>query len=132
MKFHGTCVYVDDVAAALDFYRRAFGFQTRHYDEGMQYGELDTGDTVLAFAAHETGTELTGGAYTRPGDGLPAAVELAFLTPDVDDAYRRALKAGAMAVKEPQVMPWGWTLAYVRGVEGMLIGLASPLEDVSG
>jgi hypothetical protein len=47
--------------SSLDFYRRAFGFKTRHFDEEMQYGELDTGETALAFAAHETGTEVTQG-----------------------------------------------------------------------
>lgn len=129
MRLHGTCLYVDDVPAALDFYGRAFGFETRHFDEAMQYGELDTGDTVLAFAAHETGTELTAGEHVRPPDGRPSAVEIAFLTPDVAAAYERALEAGAASVTEPRVMPWGWTMAYVRGPDGVLIGLVSPPEE---
>lgn len=119
-------MYVDDVAAALDFYERAFGFETRHFDEEMQYGELDTGEVVLAIAAHETGTTLTEGEYERPSGGRPAGVELAFLAEDVAGAYRKAVEAGAVPVAEPRVMPWGWTIAYVRGVDGMLIGLASP------
>ena len=36
----------------LDFYKKAFGFETRFLHESEQYGELDTGETVLAFASH--------------------------------------------------------------------------------
>ena len=126
MKFHGTCLYVDDVPGALDFYRRAFGFETRHLDLEMQYGELDTGETVLAFAGHETAVELTRGGHVRPSNGRPCGVEVAFVTPDVAAAFEKALEAGATAVAGPRVMPWGWTMAYVRGVEGTLIGIGSP------
>ena len=126
LKFHGACVYVDDVAATLEFYGRAFGFRTRHYDEEMQYGELDTGDVVLAVAGHETGTRLTHGKYARPADGRPAAVELSFLAEDVALAFEKAIRAGGQPVAPPKVMPWGWTTAYLRGIDGMLICLASP------
>lgn len=126
MKFHGVCLYVDDVARTLDFYGRAFGFKTRHFDEEMQYGELDTGETILAVAAHETGTRLTQGEYVRPADGKPAAVELGFLAADVAEAFEKAVQAGGKPVEEPKVRPWGWTTAYVRGIDGMLICLASP------
>jgi predicted enzyme related to lactoylglutathione lyase len=126
MKFAGTCLYVDDVSAAMDFYRRAFGFATRHFDEALQYGELETGATLLAFASHGLGAELTAGAYARPERGQPSAVEIALVTPDLQAAFARALEAGATAVKGPAVMPWGWTMAFVRGVEGTLIGIASP------
>lgn len=126
MRFHGACVYVDDVAGTLEFYGRAFGFETRHFDEEMQYGELETGEAVLAVAGHETGTRLTQGEYARPADGKPAAVELSFLAADVADAFERAVQAGGQPVAGPKVMPWGWTTAYVRGIDGMLICLASP------
>lgn len=129
MKFHGACVYVDDVSRTLDFYGRAFGFKTRHFDEEMQYGELDTGEAVLAVAAHETGTRLTQGGYVRLADGKPAGVELSFLAADVAEAFDRAVEAGGTPVAEPKVMPWGWTMAYVRGIDGMLICLASPPSE---
>jgi len=34
-KFGGTAIYVDDVSATLDFYRRALGFETRFFDEAF-------------------------------------------------------------------------------------------------
>lgn len=55
MKFGYTIVYVPDVSASLDFHTRAFGFERKFLHESGAYGELDTGETTLAFAAHEIG-----------------------------------------------------------------------------
>jgi catechol 2,3-dioxygenase-like lactoylglutathione lyase family enzyme len=41
MKFGSTVLFVDDVPAVLEFYRRALGFETRFYDAEYQFGELD-------------------------------------------------------------------------------------------
>ena len=125
--FGGTAIYVDDVPAALDFYRRALGFETRFFDEALQYGELQTGSTTLAFASHRLGAMLMPGAYVRPESGQPSGVEVAFLTPDVPAAFARAVAAGAAPLAEPKVMPWGATVAYLRGIEGTLIGLSTPV-----
>ena len=127
IKFGGTAVYVNDVRAALDFYQRAFGFTTRFFDEALQYGELETGGSLVAFASHNTGVFLMPGQYVRPEDGRPAGVELAFITSDVPAAFARAAVAGAVPLAEPKVMPWGATVAYLRSVEGTLIGLSTPM-----
>ena len=126
MKFHGTVLYVDDVAEVMTFYRRAFGFETRHLDEQLGYGELDTGDTLLAIASHALGESLAPGGHTRPAEGHPTGVELAFRTNDVDAALARAISAGAASVSAPKEIPGGWTAAYVRSVEGTLVCLCSP------
>ena len=46
-------LYVNDVAASLAFYEKAFGLARRffHDDNGKAYGELETGATRLAFAS---------------------------------------------------------------------------------
>src|SRR6516162_2738800 len=116
-KFGGTAIYVDDVPATLDFYRRALGFKTRFFDEALQYGELDTGSTTLAFASHRLGAMLMPGAYARPKTGQPSGVEVAFLTSDVQATFLRAVAAGATPFAKPKVMPWGATVAYLRAVE---------------
>ena len=126
-KFGGTAIYVDDVPATLDFYRRALGFETRFFDEALQYGELETGSTTLAFASHQLGAMLMPGAYARPETGQPSGVEVAFLTSDVQATFLRAVAAGATSLAEPKVMPWGATVAYLRAVEGTLIGLSTPV-----
>ena len=52
-QFYGTVLYVDDVAATVDFYRRAFGLELRFSDESLGFAELATGGSTLAIA--ETG-----------------------------------------------------------------------------
>jgi uncharacterized glyoxalase superfamily protein PhnB len=123
---------VDDVPRVLGFYRRAFGFGTRFFDEGLQFAELDTGGPpgtppLLAFASHECGEVLMPGGYARPAHGGPASVEVAFYAADVPAAFAQAVGAGAVVIAEPKVMPWGQTVAYVRSVEGTLIGLCTPM-----
>lgn len=53
MKFGYAIVYVDSVADTLKFYKEAFGFETRFLHESGQYGELETGNTALAFVSQE-------------------------------------------------------------------------------
>jgi selenide,water dikinase len=55
MQLGYTIVYVPDVAASLAFFEQAFGLQRRFLHEAGDYGELDTGATTLAFAAHALG-----------------------------------------------------------------------------
>jgi hypothetical protein len=77
LTFAGAAIYVDDVQTVLDFYRRAFGFETRFFDASLEYGELDTGAICLAIASHKTGETLMPGRY-RPAVKEPGAVESHF------------------------------------------------------
>lgn len=132
LTFAGTAIYVaDNVPAVLEFYRRAFGLQTRFYDSTYDYGELETDGSILAFATHKTGEFLMPGRYPRPANNQLSAVEVAFFTADVAAAFARAIAAGASALAEPKIMPWGQTVAYVRGVEGTIVGLATPMPTAN-
>ena len=51
MKLGYTILYVPDVSQSLAFYEQAFGLAQRFLHESGAYGELETGATVLAFAA---------------------------------------------------------------------------------
>jgi predicted enzyme related to lactoylglutathione lyase len=127
LKYRGTSIFVDDVQAVLDFYRRAFGLETRFYDPDYEFGELETGGPVVAFGSHRLGARLMPGAYVRPESGQPAGVEVAFTTSDVSAAFARAVAAGAAPLAQPTVMPWGQTVAYVRSIEGTIVGLCTPM-----
>ena len=87
MKFAGTVLYVDDVPAVMDFYRRVFGLETRFYDEALQFAELETGSAPLMIASHQLGEMLMPVQYRRPEDGQPCGVEVAFMTSDVPAAF---------------------------------------------
>jgi lactoylglutathione lyase len=131
VRFGAAVIYVEDVRETLDFYRRAFGLETRFYDATLGYGELaHEGGSLLAVASHETGEFLMPGAYPRPAQGeRPSGVEIAFETTDVRGAFDRAVAAGATPVAEPRLLPWGATAAYVRSIEGTLIGFGTPVPE---
>ncbi|MFT5760348.1 MAG: lactoylglutathione lyase [Alteromonadaceae bacterium] len=129
MKFGYTIVYVKDVAKSLSFYEVAFGFKTKFLHESNDYGELETGETTLAFASYELGDSNFNGQYIKGCiDNKPFGLELAFVSKNVRAAYNKALAAGAISIKEPEQKPWGQIIAYVRTMDGELIELCSPIE----
>lgn len=130
MKFEYTIVYVDDVESTLGFYNRAFGFETRFLHETKTYGELKTGETVLAFASHELGLSNLG-EYIRADAAKPLGIEIAFITDDVASAFDQAVAAGAQLLSAPVMKPWGQMVAYVRAPEGTVIELGSPMDQES-
>lgn len=96
MKFGYTIVYVSSVADALTFYKNAFGFETRFLHESGQHGELNTGETVLAFASYAMGEINLEGHYQKIDlNTMPFGVELAFITDDVASAYWCGFHQGA-------------------------------------
>jgi catechol 2,3-dioxygenase-like lactoylglutathione lyase family enzyme len=123
-------LYVPDVAATLAFYEQAFGLARRFFndDNGKAYGELETGSTRLAFASLALIREhLQMEVISTGPDKPPVAVEIALTTPDVRAMFTRALKAGAKAVSEPAMKPWGQTVAYVRDNAGNLVEICTPM-----
>ncbi|HQU09721.1 MAG TPA: VOC family protein, partial [Opitutales bacterium] len=127
MKLGYTIIYVPDVEATLLFYENAFGLKRKFVHESNQYGELDTGATVLAFCS-EILSESNGVQWVsnRP-DALPAGIEIALVTKHVHEAYAQALANNAMSVSEPTTRPWGQEVGYVRDLNGVLVELCSPI-----
>lgn len=130
MKFGYTIIYVPDVAASLAFFERAFGFARRFLHESGGYGELETGATTLAFAAHVLGAmNLPAGYVAADASPQPLGMEVAFVCADVAAAHAAAVAAGAAEVKPPQAMPWGQVVSYLRCPDGTLVELCSPLAE---
>ena len=128
MKFGYTIVYVPSVADTLAFYEKAFGFRVRFLHESGQYGELESGTTILAFASHALGEMNFGGNFVPvSATATPPGIELAFVTEDVSSAYAKAIEAGAVPLHPPAQKPWGQVVAYVRSLEGTLVELCSPI-----
>lgn len=127
VTFGAAVLYVDDVPAVLDFYRRAFGLEPRFYDAAAGFAELGP-DGHVAVASHAAGALMMPGVYRRPERGGPDGVEVAFLTDDVPAAFDRAVAAGAATLAPPRVMPWGQTVAYVASVEGTIVGLVAHVK----
>ncbi len=132
VKFGYTITYVADVAAAIEFYRAAFGFEKRfmHEDGENAYAELDTGQTVMAFASHQVAETILADGYVKVDQSPhPIGFEMAMVTDDVESAIERAITAGASLIAPAQQKPWGQTVAYVRAPDGMLIEICTPVAS---
>jgi lactoylglutathione lyase len=128
MKFAYTIAYVPDVAASLAFFENAFGLTRRFLHESGEYGELETGETTLAFASHGLAASNFPTGHVRADDSAkPLGIEIAFVTEDVGAAHRQATAAGATELSAPVTKPWGQTVSYVRCPAGILVELCSPM-----
>jgi lactoylglutathione lyase len=128
MKLGYTILYVPSVAASLQFFGLAFGLQQKFLHESGDYGELNTGETTLAFASHQLGAMNFSEGYVRASDSKqPLGAEIALVTADVHAAHRAALAHGATELAAPAQKPWGQTVSYVRAPDGSLIELCTPV-----
>lgn len=128
MKLGYTILYVPDVAASLAFFERAFGLERKFLHESGTYGELDTGETTLSFAAHSLGDgNFPGGHVEAHASQKPLGMEIALVTSDVASAHKKAIASGARELSAPNVKPWGQTVSYVRAPDGCLIELCTPM-----
>lgn len=130
-KFASAVIYVPgDVKPVLDFYVDAFGLSIKFYDQEFNFGELETGDVTIAVASHSAGEYMIGEKYSIEVDGYPKNLELAFFSDEVEQSYKIAVENGCEELCEPKTVPWGQTVAYVRSVEGTIVGLiSSPAEE---
>ena len=128
MRFGYAIIYVTDVEASMRFFETAFGLSQRFYHESG-YGEMETGQTALAFASHTLGqSNLPGGYIPADKSAQPLGMEIALVTDDVHAAHTKAVNAGALSLKEPTEKPWGQTVSYVRCPDGTLVELCSPVS----
>lgn len=127
MKLKYTILYVKDVPKTLDFYERAFNLKRSMLHESGDYGELDTGNTKLAFTSVRLMAEL--GKDPGTPDIKAPVFEIAFETENVQEALNNALKEGATLIQDVRDEPWGQTTSYVSDENGYLIELCSPVQS---
>lgn len=131
MKLGYTIIYVADVPRSIAFYEAAFGLQRKFIHESNLYGELDTGETTLAFAGIEA-AEMNGlSVLPNTPKGPAAAWEICLVTDDVRTAFDRAVAKGCTPVNAPSDKPWGQTVSYVRDLDGCLVEIATPVGGSS-
>jgi lactoylglutathione lyase len=124
-------VWAEDVPATVGFYERAFGLRRKAFvDTGEEtgfYAELDTGEVTLAVADEKEARVLfSEGFRANDPSEPPGAFQLSFVWEDVAGTFGAAVEAGANPLQEPREMPWGQTIARVRGPNGVLVSIASP------
>lgn len=124
MKLNYVIIYVDDVVKATFFYQTAFGLKTKFVHESNMYAEMESGETVLAFA-HNDMLKMNIGVEAQKG--MKNSFEIAFSTDDVKSAFEKALQNGAKELKKPEMKPWGQTVAYVQDIFGTIVEICTPM-----
>ena len=121
LQFAMVVVYADDVAATVAFYERVTGLTTSYYDEELGFAVLGV-DQAVAIASHAAGALMLEAGYERARGARVRGTEIALWAEDVAVAFDTAVRAGAVALTPPRVMPWGQTVAYVEAPEGTILG----------
>ena len=127
MKLGYTILYVENVKKTLQFYEKAFDLKTSFIHDSGDYGELETGETKLAFASYDL-AESNGVGFSKSDiEKETSTMEIALVTDNVEKAFDLALREGADEVQKPSSKPWGQTVAYVRDINGFLVELCTPI-----
>lgn len=129
MKFAYTIIYVENVAATLAFYEKAFGFVIKFLTPEKDYGELISGETTIAFATIELGnSNFKCGFEKITNTKKPFGVELAFTTENIEQSFLKAINAGAFELEPIIEKPWGQKVGYLRDVNGFIIEICTPIK----
>ncbi len=121
---------VSDAAAAIDFYKAAFGAEERFRmpaPDGARllHAEIRIGDSPVMLASE---FPEFGSKGPKALGGSPVALHL--YVADVDAAYDRAVTAGATTTMPPADMFWGDRYGRVTDPFGHVWALASHLRDI--
>ena len=124
---------VDDAAAAIDFYVKAFGAtehgRVPHPDGRLVHAALNiNGCTVMLnddFPDYNDGKSSTPKSF----GGTPVTIHLQ--VPDVEAAFAKALDAGAVVVAPLEDQFWGDRYGVVRDPFGHQWSLGQPMREVS-
>lgn len=128
VKFNYTILYVSDVTKSIKFYEKSFGFQRKFITPENDYGELDTGQTTIAFASKGLAqSNLKNGFIESHLEQKPFATELGLVTDNVEKIVKIAKENGATILEIPIQKPWGQTVAYIRDIDGFLIEICTPM-----
>lgn len=127
-----TIFTVQDVEKTLTFFTEAFGLARRFITPEGDYGELETGQTTLAFVSNElahSNLDGAGGFDELDPTQPPIAGSVTLVTADVAAVAARAIDLGATDYVPPADKPWGQTVTYLRDHNGILIEVATPVAS---
>lgn len=124
---------VSDAKAAVEFYQRAFGAKSLGAattpDGRVMHAALDFNGSQIFL--NDDFPEFCGGAGRSPSalGGSPVTIHL--YVPDADEAFRRAVEAGAEIVMPIGDQFWGDRYGVVQDPFGQQWSLAHRVREVS-
>jgi PhnB protein len=117
-------------AQAIEFYKKAFGAEELYRmagpDGAVMHAELRIGDSVVMM-----GEEAPEMGATSPSTLGGSTSGLLLYASDCDQAFARAIKAGATSVQAPTDMFWGDRYGTLKDPFGHRWSIATHLKDVS-
>lgn len=131
--FLSPSLVVDDAAAAIDFYLKAFGAteygRVPHPDGRLVHAALDINGTMVML--NDDFPEYNNGKSSTPKalGGTPVTIHLQVT--DVEAAFHRAVEAGAEVVAPLDDQFWGDRYGIVRDPFGHHWSLGQPMRVVS-
>jgi catechol 2,3-dioxygenase-like lactoylglutathione lyase family enzyme len=121
-----TCLYVDDLARAAQFYERLFGFRRLQSDERLCAFDVGGRDVLILFlrGATREPVKLSGGLIP-PHDGS-GHLHFAFAIPSGElPAWEQRLGETGVAVESRVKWPLGGESIYFRDLDDHLVELAT-------
>jgi PhnB protein len=129
--YHSVTPYivVDDAAAALDFYKRAFGAEEvlrMPMGDRIGHAEIKIGDSFVMLA-----DEFPDMNHLGPKARGGTTVSLLLYVNDVDRSFKTAIDAGARQLRPIENQFWGDRMGSLTDPFGHQWSLATHVEDVS-
>lgn len=116
---------VSDAAAAIRFYREAFGaselVRSRHESGRVAHAELRIGDSLVL--VHDDFSDLGGPSAPVPGK---SGVTIHLYLADADAVFGRALDAGAVSLLDMAEREWGDRYGMLQDPFGHRWSVATP------
>ena len=131
-RYHTVTPYmtVRDCAAAIEFYRRAFGaektMQLDMPDGKIAHAEIRIGDSIVMMTEEN---EAWGNKSPQALGGSP--MFLMIYVPDVDASFKKAIGAGATEVQPVKDQFYGDRSGTLKDPYGFQWTLSTHIEDVS-
>lgn len=122
---------LDDAAAAIEFYKRAFGAKERLRMPGpdgkIAHAEIEIGDSPIMLSDMFEGQSLG----KTPKEAGGTTVGLFLYLEDVDEVFQQAIDAGATVTMPLEDMFWGDRFGRVTDPFGHDWQLATHKEDLT-
>lgn len=129
IKYAYNILYVKDVKESISFYEKAFGFSQKFLTPENDYGEINTGETTIAFASIELAkSNLKDGFIESSPARKPFGMEMGFSSDAPEELFAKAIKAGAIEVEKIITKPWGQKVGYLKDNNGFLIEICSEIK----
>ena len=120
---------VDDAAAAIDFYKKAFGARERVRMDGpdgtVGHAELEIGDSIVMLA-----DPFPQGSTHPPKELGGTTVSVFMYVEDVDAVVEKAVDQGATVTMEVADQFWGDRFGTITDPFGHSWSIATHVEDV--